>query len=263
MDSIPNIIHFCYFGGLEFSLINYLSVRSVHDINKPDAIYFYASEEPRGEWYKKAKKYLTIVPTIFPESIFGVDVPHPAHKADIVRLQKLIEHGGIYLDWDVICAKPFTPLLNNRVVLGEEIYDGHKVGLCNGVILAKPQESFTQRWLEGFDPKKSLWRGFRSKGTDLYYSEMSVKYSHFLSMIYPEEIHIEPHQSFFYPSYFPPELEEFFTTDSHRFDGAYCYHLWTNAAYEQYLKDITVEKIFSEDTAFARLARPFLNNTST
>ncbi|MDO8472072.1 MAG: glycosyltransferase [bacterium] len=258
MDTVPNIIHFCYFGGLEFSLINYLAVRSAYEVNKPDQIYFYTSEDPGGEWYEQAKQYLTVVPTTFPDKIFGVDVPHPAHKADIIRLQKLIELGGIYLDWDIICAKPFTPLRQFRTVLGEEIYDGHKVGLCNAVILARPQENFTKRWLEGFDPNKSLWHGFRSTGPDLYYSEMPVKYPHFLSLFYPEEIHVEPKESFFYPSYFAPELEEFFTTDSHRFDGAYCYHLWNNAAYDKYLKDITPEKIKTEDTAFTRLARPFL-----
>ena len=36
-----------------------------------------------------------------PEEIFNNKLNHFAHKADIVRLQKLIEHGGIYLDIDV------------------------------------------------------------------------------------------------------------------------------------------------------------------
>jgi len=46
---IPNIVHFMYFIGpdsREFGFINYLAVKTVYEVQKPDIIYFYYNEEP-------------------------------------------------------------------------------------------------------------------------------------------------------------------------------------------------------------------------
>lgn len=255
---IPNIFHFCYFGGKPFSIIQYLAIKSASVVNTPDTIYIYIDKEPVGEWWEKSKPLVTIVVIEPPKTIFGVTVPDPAHMADIVRLQQIVAHGGIYLDLDVLCVKPFTPLLDNSLVLGQEDYRGKNVGLCNAVILSEPNANFAKRWLEGFNPETSLWRGFRSKGFDQYYSELSVKYPKFLSMIYAEEITIVDRKQFFYPNYDPEELALFFTQDTELFKDAYCYHLWSNAAYEIYLKHITVETIMNQETTFSKIARRYM-----
>ena len=255
---IPNQFHFCYFGGQPFSLVNYLTIASARAVNQPEAMYIYMDKEPAGEWWDKAKPLVTVVTTPAPDQVFGAPIKHPAHKADVVRLQKLIEHGGIYLDLDVLCVKPFTPLLDNPLVLAEENYRGSIVGLCNAVILAEPGANFAKRWLEGFDPARSLWRGFRSQGFDQYYSELSVKYPKFLSTVYAEEIHIEPSDRFFNPSYAPESLEQFFSTTAGDYTAAYAHHLWNNAAYEAYLRDLTVQKIKTQATTFNLLARAYV-----
>ena len=100
---IPNIIHFVF--GLkeqesEFELYRYIAIKSAYDVNKPDKIYFYYYYEPYGYWWNKVKAYITLVKIIPPTEIFGNKLHHYAHQADIIRLQKLIEHGGIYLDMD-------------------------------------------------------------------------------------------------------------------------------------------------------------------
>lgn len=43
-----------------------------------------------------------------------------AQKADIVRLELLVTHGGIYVDADVEALKPFTPLLGCSAFAGYE-----------------------------------------------------------------------------------------------------------------------------------------------
>lgn len=255
---IPNVFHFIYFGGRPFSIVNYLTIKSAHDINSPEKMFIYMDKEPEGQWWQKSKPYLEVVPTTAPTEIGGAPLLDPPHQADVVRLYKLIAMGGIYLDLDVLCVKPFTHLLNFDMVLGKEIRDGFFVGLCNAVILASKDATFLKRWLDGFDPKKSLWRGFRSQGVDMYYSEISIKYSKFLSMIYEEEIHVEPNTSFYYPSYSESDLREFFAEDTDKFAQAYCHHLWSNSAYEKYLKNLTLEDIKTKDTTFNKLARKFL-----
>lgn len=267
---IPNVFHYCYFGGRPFSLVEYLTIKSAYEVNRPEKMFIYMDVVPENDpWWEKAKQFLEVVQTTPPDNIDGIPVPHPAHRADIVRLQKLLEMGGIYTDLDVLCVKPFTPLLGYPVVLGKEVWNGTVnglkaenawVGLCNGVLLAEKNATFLQRWLEGFHPKTSLWCGFRSKGPqDLYYSEMSIKYSRFLAQNYPEEIHIEEQKSFFYPGYTDEDLELFFKGNSDElFAEAYCHHLWANAAYERYLKGLTEERIKTEESTFNRLARRYL-----
>jgi mannosyltransferase OCH1-like enzyme len=49
-----------------------------------------------------------------------------------VRLTKLIELGGIYLDTDVIVHRDFDDLLKYSTVIGQKGVNGAN-GLCNGV----------------------------------------------------------------------------------------------------------------------------------
>jgi hypothetical protein len=48
---------------------------------------------------------LVLVKVVNIESVYGNDVKHYAHKADIVRLEALRFAGGIYLDVDVLLLR--------------------------------------------------------------------------------------------------------------------------------------------------------------
>ena len=108
---IPNILHFVFgmapdFGGKPFSLVHYLSVKSAVELNKPSTAYFHFQYEPAGEWWEKAKPFLTLNKIVAPDTFMGSSLYHVAHKADVVRLQVLKESGGIYLDLDTISVNP-------------------------------------------------------------------------------------------------------------------------------------------------------------
>ena len=256
---IPNIFHLIYFGGRDFHLINYLTIKSIVTINRPDKIYFYTDQNMSGDYWDKASKYVEVVPYSAPTTVHGQQIIHPAHKSDIARLSLLYEHGGIYLDLDVICRRPFDDLLTHQVVLGKEVVEGKQVGICSAVSLAQPTSMFSERWLDGFNPDISLWRGFRSKGFDKYYSEMTTKYGNFLATIYPEEVHVEPYESFFNPSYDEESLNSFFNDSREEYDRAYCHHLWANATWDSYLSHISEELIKDSNSSFSQLARQFLD----
>jgi mannosyltransferase OCH1-like enzyme len=57
-----------------------------------------------------------------------------AQMADLVRLEELFHHGGVYIDSDIECWKPFTPLLHHQAFAGWE--DHYRI--CNAVIGAEP-----------------------------------------------------------------------------------------------------------------------------
>jgi len=255
--AVPNIIHFCYFGGRPFGLVNYAAVKAAARVNNPDKIYLNYDTEPSGEWWMKAKQFCEPVKIESVEEACGQKLAMPAHKADVWRLKKLLETGGIYLDTDVICNRPFGKLKENSVVLGEEKARGKTVGLCNAAILAEPGANFLKRWRDGYDPAKSLWRGLRSSGHDLYWTELSIKYPYFLSHYWADEVEVVPFERFYGFGWSPEDLKKFYETDD-KIPEPYIYHLWSNSAYDRYLKDVSEEFVKSGDTNFSRLVVKYL-----
>lgn len=251
---IPNIFHFCYgltedFGGKPYSLVHYLAIKSAVTLNNPDEVYFYYKFEPVGEWWEKTKKIVTLQKVNPAEEIFGNKLYHVAHKADILRLEKLIELGGIYLDLDTICCKSFAPLLGNKFVIGKQ-GRWRKMGLCNAIMMSEKKSEFAVNWLNEY-------KSFRSKGKDKYWAEHSVAVPLRLAKKYPKLLHIEPYDSFNYPLYYPLSLRKMFVKNL-KYPNAYCHHLWEGGSWDKYLKNLTADDILKRDTTYNLIARRFL-----
>ena len=147
-----NICHFVF--GMkkqseEFFFIYYIAVYSTYLINNPDTICFYYYYEPYGSWWDKLK----LIPNIkllkinIPTHIGKKEIKKNAHKADWIRMNVLYNIGGIYLDIDTICVKPWKDLLNNYVVLGKEVPNG----ICNAIMFTKPKSDFFKLWLDEYE----------------------------------------------------------------------------------------------------------------
>lgn len=68
--------------------------------------------EPTGFWWDEWKRLVSETDTqlIMQEQrdvtqIFGKEVEHFAHKADVIRLEALRDYGGVYLDTDVLVLR--------------------------------------------------------------------------------------------------------------------------------------------------------------
>jgi hypothetical protein len=154
-DKIPNIIHFVF--GLkpqneEFMFTYYLSILSAYVVNKPEKIYFYYHYEPYGKWWDRLK--IKIPNIIFekvelPTHIGKKEIKHFAHKADWIRMNKLYERGGIYMDIDTITFKSYKNLLIYNTVLGYEIKK--KDLICNAVMMTSKNSEFFKLWLEEYE----------------------------------------------------------------------------------------------------------------
>jgi len=264
---IPNIIHFVY--GFkpqneEFELYRYIAIKSAIEVNNPDKTYFYYFYEPYGYWWDKIKPLLTIEHIQPPNEIFGNKISHYAHQADIVRLKKLIERGGIYLDIDTICLKSFNDLLDNDFVMGvQNNSDGTGAyGLCNAVMLSSPNSIFGTKWFD-------TYRTFRSHGRDENWDEHSVLMPLKLSKEFPEHITILGTNTFFYPLWYDIKnilFNEFVHIDQYKMNeykkiinSNYCIHLWDTYSHE-YLKTLNENIIFSTNTIYNIFGRKFLRN---
>lgn len=254
-EKIPNVIHFIFgleknYGNKPFSIFHFIAIKSAFKINKPKKIYLYYKYESTGIWWERVKEFVELVKVSVPRQIFGNKLYDYAHKADVLRLMILFKYGGIYLDIDTICIKPFTSLLKYQCILGKENLMGTEVGLCNAVIMASKKNLFIGYWLKSYE-------GFRSKGRDKYWSEHSVIMPLELSKLCPELIHVEPETSFFYPSYSPDNLKVLFE-ELKSFPDAYCIHLWESLSYQKYLSRLNEYTIKEHDTSYNVLARTFL-----
>ncbi len=278
---VPNILHFVFgmapdFGGKPFSLVHYLSVRSAVSLTNPHAADFHYEYEPPGEWWERAKSFLTLNRVNAPERILGNELKHVAHKADVVRLRMLKQHGGIYLDLDTISVKPFNELLKAPFLIGQELrvpyvpknlrqkikYAIRKrtggtrgsastsTGLCNAVLFSEPESEFVNLWLNSYS-------SFRSKGRDKFWNEHSVKVPEKLASRHPGMLRIEGPYAFHYPLYDDQGLKAMFE-EVNQYPQAYLHHLWESFSWEKYLRDLSPEKIHQVDTTFNLLARKWL-----
>ena len=256
MPRIPKVLHYCFgfeetFGGKPWSLVHYICVRSAIERLKPDKAFIYYEFEPAGEWWNEARKLLTPVKMKAPREIFGNELRHPAHRADVVRLEKLIRHGGIYLDADVFVHESFDHLLDNSVVLGQEGINAEH-GVANAVILAAPGAPFLKAWYEKY-------RSFRSKGVDQFWNEHSVRVPGALAKSCPQDVTILPHTAFYWPLWTPEHLKLLFEAPpSTQVRGMLANHLWESSAWNDYLEHLTPGLIRTRDGAFHRWARPFV-----
>jgi hypothetical protein len=252
---IPKVLHYCFglapdFGGKPWSLVHYVCVKSAIRNIRPDEVRFYYQYEPSGPWWDQTKPLLTLVPITAPKEIFGRPLLHPAHQADVVRLEKLITSGGIYLDADVFVHSDFDALLDHHAILGREGI-GPLGGLANAVILAEPAAKFLTRWYEEY-------KRFRGKGRSEYWSEHSVQLPARLAAEHPDEITILPFTALYWPLWNNDHLEWIFdSTDDIPNNATLANHLWESAAW-RYLEDLTPGDVRRINTNFHLWARPYL-----
>jgi hypothetical protein len=264
-DMIPNKLIFIY--GFkpndDFLFVHYLAVLSAITINQPDDAILYHHYEPNGHWWAEVKKIIKTEKVDLPTQIFGNQLVHHAHKSDVFRLRKLIEQGGIYLDCDTLCIKPFKPLLQESAVMAYQSPScyGFNYGLCNATMLAEANNIFMKSWLNRFI-------AFRSKGQDEHWDEFSVKiplqlmtgtfYSHDRD-ITPElldkyKLKILDYKAFFHPRSFEMDML-FSTTNVEIMNDSYSCHLWESYTSLFLREVVTPEYVSKGNSVYSQLAR--------
>jgi hypothetical protein len=262
---IPNIIHFIFglredFSGKPFSFIHYLAIKTAYACNRPDRINFFYKYEPHGLWWERSRKYLNLVKIEPPVEIFGNRLTCAAHQADVMRLDILMQYGGIYLDMDVLCLRSFQPLRSFDLVLGRQ----GREGLGNAVILSRPRTPFLKIWYESY-------RSFRSSGFQDYWAEHSVEIPDQLAEKHPSWLHIEGPPSFFWPMYQDPAplwgqavgLKDRLSDWRHYYRirrRSYCVHLWEQLWWDPFLREMDFAYFRSNRNNFTRLFRRYAND---
>lgn len=228
-NKIPNIIHFVF--GLkpqkdEFLFVYYLSILSAYIVNKPDNIFFYYYYEPYGEWWDRLKEKIPVI--IFervelPTHIGKKEIKHFAHKADWIRMNKLYEKGGVYMDIDTISVQSYKSLLKNNTVLGYEIKEDNLI--CNAVMMTSPQSPFFKLWLKDYEKE------FEPDG----WGEASIHLPGKINYKYPNLATVLSENTFFRP--YATEGYNIFENNVNIHKELITLHLWESYTIN-YLKNI-------------------------
>lgn len=150
--SIPEIVHLIYFKGIEFEKHHYACVLSILKHMPKYKIIIYNDIEPvNNKYWDKIKPYITIEKTEPPSHFDDFPLKYIQYKADVIRLEKLYERGGIYLDLDLLIVKNFDHIINSGsdFYISEENSKGGDL-LINCFLASKPKNKFILKWLETF-----------------------------------------------------------------------------------------------------------------
>ena len=180
---VPNIVHFIWFAKdshREMSFLNFISIYSAYKIQQPEIIMFHCNYLPYGYWWDRlwAKVPLRLMYREPPTTIHNQKIFHLYHQGDLTKIDVLLEHGGVYLDYDVIVLNSLDPLRKYDAVLGKE----KPPKLIAGIIVASKQSLFLTLL------KESYRNNYRPLDWD--YNCARVAYQ--VALKRPDLIHIEP-----------------------------------------------------------------------
>ncbi len=251
---VPNLVHFVY-GMREdrsdrpFSLVHYVAFRSALETHGPARLVLHTGYVPAGPWWEAIAPHVQVRIVEVPTSIHGNTLDRPEHRSDIVRLDALLEFGGLYLDMDTISVRPVDSLRHHRCVLGIESTPGTgSHGLSNAVVMAEPGSAFLQRW-------RAAYTSFNQD----YWNTHSVVLPRLLAQQAPPgEVHAEPVESFHWPSWDETGIRSMFE-ESHDYPGAFVHHLWAGKTWKSHLAHFTLSSVWALDTTYNRLARRYIS----
>jgi hypothetical protein len=256
-DKVPRIFHFVYgfHSKGDIPYFGYMAILSALSFNPGWSAYYYCIHEPAGPNWDKVKSSVKVIKIADFEWFNGSRFHHYAHKADVVRMIVINRVGGVYLDIDTITRRSFEPLRNADFCMGVQAAGPNSAaGLCNAVMVGKPNAKFSTEWLSHYDY-------FRSKGRDDLWDFHSVKLPWLLMSRNPEQILVLDHKAFFYPLWNTIE-KQLFTDDGYEkfgafFETTYCHHLW-HGGIGSFLNDVDDQFVRTSKSIYARIARQAL-----
>jgi len=159
---IPNAVHQPWLGGADLRWEQVLAMASVRYVMRPEHFTLYYDVRPRDTpaWRCACALADACVRTPSRATIFGQRVAYAQHRSDLMRLDLLEAHGGVYVDHDSFVLRPLDGLraCSAGVIGGLEHFSREEVKFNNGVLLAAANASFLRVWRESYrDYRPNEW----------------------------------------------------------------------------------------------------------
>jgi len=270
---IPRVVHFVF--GLEeqsepFHFAHYLAVESCRRVLEPESILFHHKHRPWGKLWDRLEPHLALVEVDLVEDVLEADysrgqVPPSlryAHHADFIRLDALIDHGGIYADIDTVFVRTFPPeLFEAPFVIGAEpdvrdtITGELRPSLCNALLMAEPASRFARTWRERM---AGALNGTWSNHSGFLAAELAAEM--------PDDVHVEPEARFFSFAGDSKGIAQIFEERHAVSEEALSIHLWAHLWWKRGRRDFSSANakwcspsgLRRARTTLADLARPYI-----
>jgi len=241
----------------------YLALESCLAVNRPERVTVYVLEEPCGALWERIAPRIEVERVELAPEVERVPVTSPlrrfrwAHHADFIRLDKLLEHGGVYADLDTLFVSPIPDALFERsFVIGHEAPVGGQPSLSNCLMLAEPGAPLVARW------RAAMGEAFDGQSWTGHSCELVTR----LVADAPELCHVEPMRTFSAFEHTVAGVRRLMTGLDHDLDGICSVHLcahtwwswdvlWRTSFFGGLL---TEDWIRAVDTTYTVLARPYL-----
>lgn len=258
--AVPKIVHFIFglssdFGGKPFGMVHHLVIRAALRSVQPTIAMFHHAHEPQGEWWAKTRPLLALRKVKSPTSIYGRYLRRFAHQADVLRLELLLQFGGVYLDLDVLLLRPLDQLIaraaiaSGGVVLAHEGIDG-TIGAGNALMACVRNASIMVTWYDRYHEfSDSVWNGF------------SVRLPMELAIAQPGTIALLDYTTMYWPPWNPWGIAQLYRTKRCMLPQSLGVHLWETKMWAVLLSKLTPQMVRQRDTCFTRLAAAVLDGS--
>lgn len=150
-EVVPRIVHFTWIkdANKTFRFHHLISLMAAQRFTTPNRIYFWHDELPDGKYWNEALRVIKCMYLVHREritQIWGQPLFLPVHVSDVMRLEALMEYGGMFFDLDAIVVNNVDPLLKYDVTMGHAAW----YILANGILFSKPWADFLMVWYETY-----------------------------------------------------------------------------------------------------------------
>jgi len=160
----------------------------------------------------------------------------------------LEKYGGIYLDIDNICIKPFDDFLNLKFVIGIECVNNIVWGLPNFTFLSEPNNSFLSNWKEEYGKYYSEWSDDWAFG--------AVKLPYILYQKNIENITTVTPEFFSYYGWDDASLYHMFKNVG-PIGPSYSIHLWESRWWHEIIEVVNDRNKLNNDCTLTRLYKKY------
>lgn len=258
-----------------FHPLHWLALASCRAVNEPHAIHFHYRNEPFGPWWDRIKPHLKLhrvpdriagfAPERYRETAEGRLIEQLglsyAHQTDFLRLDILLEHGGVYADIDTLFVQKYPDAwFDAEFAIGEEnapLSAGATMrpSLCNAVLFAHPHARFA-----------TAWRERSAVVFDGTWNRVACDEPARLWQSLPAAVHVLPAAYFYRYGASIAGLRTLLEESDDVRDDLYSIHLWSHLWWDQSRQDFTqvhsgeIDEnwIRTRDCTLARLARRFI-----
>ena len=250
-----------------FHVLHYAAVESCRQVVDPDEIHFHCEFVPYGVYWDRLRPYLHLhhverLATVIRAASEIIAPWEYAHHADVIRLDVLLEHGGLYCDIDVIWVQPppasaweASFLIGREAPVGDPRTGLVRPSLCNAVMFGSPGSAFARRWRDQIEA-----------AMDGTWSAHSCFLAHDLATAHPAEVTVVDRMRFAPVDYsvdgYRALLEDGVTLDPATLAVHLAAHLWWDEDRIDFSRvhgnQLHAPGLRHSGSTLARLVRPFV-----